>query len=613
MRSFRRRLWFYRVSALVSGMSVMAVELAASRLLAPYFSSSLPVWSVIIGLIMAAMAFGNYRGGRLADRAVVEGSDAALYRRMLIAAIWIAVIPLVGKYLIVVVAGIAAVMAGNQVIVVGSILACLLLFVTPMVLLGMVSPFLVRVASAEGDRGTEAGTSITGKGDQPQVEYDSISDPLSHQSQTKTSSSDNTGAVIGSIYAWGTLGSILGTFLASFVTIPDVGVARTYLLFAVALAALVLVHALAVRRRWWPAAAALLCCVVLLAAPLGANYAFWERGVLFQGESSYNYLQVSEDDYARYFSTNVLFGVQSLLPRAFLEGQGAGQPTGEYYDGMVGATGLLADFAPDRPVHALMLGLGTGTCPTLLQQALPGSTCVGVELDGKIVSTARTYFKLTPEACQVVVGDGRSYLQQQRDETYDLIMVDAYQDVSVPFHMASREFYTLAASRLRPGGVLVCNVNMGTRKAKAVTGALAATMSSVFGQVYAYDVPGTSNTLLYAAPGGSLARLDASLRRCDAAQMGLADSRVIAGAHNDGEAAHVELLRACIQGVAEGIAPIQSSARVLTDDRAPTELLANKALGNMIAEERAGIQRQVDAYGGGVRGWWRYLQTLLGE
>ncbi|MCL2654335.1 MAG: fused MFS/spermidine synthase, partial [Coriobacteriia bacterium] len=436
MGNNRRRLWFYRISAFISGMSVMAVELAASRLLAPYFSSSLPVWSVIIGLIMAAMAFGNYRGGRLADRAVAKGSDTLLYRRMLIAALWIAVIPLVGKYLIVAVAAVAAVVAGSQVIVVGSILACLLLFVAPMVLLGMVSPFLVRVASARTDDKITPGVI------------------LSSAEGSRDSSPENTGAVIGSIYAWGTLGSILGTFLASFVTIPDVGVARTYLLFAVALAVLVLIHALAVRGKWWPAAVALACCVALLAAPLGANYAFWESGILYQGESSYNYLQVSQDDSARYFSTNVLFGVQSLLPRQYLENRTIDQPTGEYYDGMIGACGLLANFKPGRPISALMLGLGTGTCPALLQQAAPGSTCTGVELDSKIVDVARDYFALTPADCQVVVGDGRSYIQQH-SQRYDLIMVDAYQDVSVPFYMASREFYTLAASRLKPGGVLV--------------------------------------------------------------------------------------------------------------------------------------------------------------
>jgi len=593
-RNFKRRLWFYRISAFVSGTSVMAVELAASRLLAPYFSSSLPVWSVIIGLIMAAMAFGNYRGGKLADRAVAKGSDTLLYRRMLIAALWIAVIPLVGKYLIVAVAAIAAVVAGSQVIVVGSILACLLLFTVPMVLLGMVSPFLVRVASARVD--------------EADVEDARGKDVDDKDGSSSSSSSSNTGAVIGSIYAWGTLGSILGTFLASFVTIPDAGVARTYLLFAVALAALVLIHELATHAKWWLAAVVLVCCLALLAAPLGANYAFWEKGMLYQGESSYNYLQVSQDDYARYFSTNVLFGVQSLLPLQYLEGQNKDQPTGEYYDGMIGACGLLANFKPGRPIHALMLGLGTGTCPALLQAALPGSTCTGVELDSKIVSVARKYFALSPADCQVVVGDGRSYIQQH-SQKYDLIMVDAYQDVSVPFYMASKEFYTLAASRLAPGGVLVANVNMGTRNNSAVVDALAATMSSVCGPVYAYNPPNTSNTLLYAAPGGSLTRLDASLQACSAVEADQAqtDGRVCPGSL----VASTALMQQCIQGVADGAVPIHSTAQILTDDRAPTELLANKALSNMIAEQRATIQKQVNAEGGGLRGWWRYLQTLL--
>ena len=602
MTTFRRRLWFYRVSAFISGTSVMAVELAASRLLAPYFSSSLPVWSVIIGLIMAAMAFGNYRGGRLADRAVASGSDASLYRRMLIAAVWIAVIPLVGKYLIVAVAAFAAVIAGSQVIVVGSILACLILFTVPMVLLGMVSPFLVRMASSATSAGPGTGAGA-GAGKPAAVASDAGGDDDKNKPDSP-GSPESTGAVIGSIYAWGTLGSILGTFLASFVTIPDVGVARTYLLFAVALAALVLIHALATHGRWRLAAVALIVCLGLLAAPLGANYAFWEHGVLYQGESSYNYLQVSQDSYARYFSTNVLFGVQSLLPRQYLEGRNKDEPTGQYYDGMIGACGLLANFKPGRPVRALMLGLGTGTCPALLQRAAPGSVCTGVELDSKIVSVARDYFELTPADCQTVVGDGRSYIQQHA-QTYDLIMVDAYQDVSVPFHMATKEFYTLAASRLKPGGALVCNVNMGTRNNSAVVDALAATMGSVFGRVYAYRVPDTSNTLLYAAPGATLARLDSSLQACDATRESPDSGASLR--------ASTALMRRCIQGVAEGAAPIVSRATVLTDDRAPTELLANKALSALIAEERAGIQEQVNAEGGGARGWLRYLKTLLSQ
>lgn len=87
-----------------SGMSVMAVELGASRLLAPYFSSSQIVWTIIIGTIMIAMALGNIYGGRTADK---SPNPDKLYGRIIVAALWIALIPVVGKYIIV---GISAVL-----------------------------------------------------------------------------------------------------------------------------------------------------------------------------------------------------------------------------------------------------------------------------------------------------------------------------------------------------------------------------------------------------------------------------------------------------------------------------------------------------------------------
>ena len=92
------------VTEFFAGMSVMAVELGASRLLAPYFSSSQIVWTIIIGTIMIAMALGNIYGGRSADK---NPNPDKLYGRMIIAAIWIALIPVLGKYIVI---GISAVM-----------------------------------------------------------------------------------------------------------------------------------------------------------------------------------------------------------------------------------------------------------------------------------------------------------------------------------------------------------------------------------------------------------------------------------------------------------------------------------------------------------------------
>ena len=97
----KNKLFLY-LTEFFSGMSVMAVELGASRLLAPYFSSSQIVWTIIIGTIMIAMALGNIYGGRSADK---NPDPDKLYRRLLIAAVWIAAIPLVGKYIILLISG----------------------------------------------------------------------------------------------------------------------------------------------------------------------------------------------------------------------------------------------------------------------------------------------------------------------------------------------------------------------------------------------------------------------------------------------------------------------------------------------------------------------------
>ena len=126
-----------------AGMSVMAVELGASRLLAPYFSSSQIVWTIIIGTIMIAMALGNVWGGRSADR---NPNPDKLYGRILIAAIWIAAIPVFGKYIIVAVSGILIITVSNQFLMIAAFISCMVIFVFPLFLLGTVTPSLAKYA-----------------------------------------------------------------------------------------------------------------------------------------------------------------------------------------------------------------------------------------------------------------------------------------------------------------------------------------------------------------------------------------------------------------------------------------------------------------------------------
>ncbi|MBQ5437983.1 MAG: fused MFS/spermidine synthase, partial [Firmicutes bacterium] len=235
-----------------SGMSVMAVELAASRLMAPYFSSSQIVYTIIIGTVMIAMALGNVYGGRTADK---DPDPAVLYRRMLIAGAWIAAIPLVGRYLILGISALLIFTVDQNFLIIAAFVSCMLIFVFPLFLLGTVTPSLVRYIMENAD---------------------------------------HSGEIVGRLGAYNTIGSIIGTFLPTFVTIPAVGTAATFVIFSgilILIAAAYFFSAKKVSRTLIVSVIVFLLCAVL---GTGASFAFWEDDLAYEGESVYNYLQVSE-------------------------------------------------------------------------------------------------------------------------------------------------------------------------------------------------------------------------------------------------------------------------------------------------------------------------------
>ena len=183
------KLYLY-ITEFFAGMGVMAVELGASRLLAPYFSSSQIVWTIIIGTIMIAMALGNIYGGRSADR---DPSPEILYRRLLIASVWIAAIPVLGKYLIILISGVLVLTINTNFLIAAAFISCMLIFVFPLFLLGTVTPSLAKYT---------------------------------------VGSLDDSGKVVGQLGAANTIGSIIGTFMPTFITIPAVGTAVTFLIFS---------------------------------------------------------------------------------------------------------------------------------------------------------------------------------------------------------------------------------------------------------------------------------------------------------------------------------------------------------------------------------------------
>src|SRR5467141_3602566 len=183
--------WLLILLVFVSGASSLAVEFSASRLLAPYFGSSLFVWANLIGLILLYLTVGYYLGGRLADR---YPRPTVLYTLTIIAAFLISVIPFLSRPILLWSQSSFATYSIG--VFYGSLVSVVLLFAIPMILLGCVSPFAIRL------RIEQVGKS---------------------------------GRTSGQLYAISTAGSIVGTFLPVLLLIPNIGTYRTFFTFAVAL------------------------------------------------------------------------------------------------------------------------------------------------------------------------------------------------------------------------------------------------------------------------------------------------------------------------------------------------------------------------------------------
>ena len=257
-------------------------------------------------------------------------------------------------------------------------------------------------------------------------------------------------------------------------------------------------------------------------------------------------------------STNVLFGVQSLYMKE-------GGLTGMYYDYAMAAPLMV----PDKPVEdmdVLILGMGTGTYATQCRKYFGDMNIEGVEIDEKITELSREYFSL-PEDVKVTTYDGRAYLQAV-DTQYDVIQVDAYQDITIPFQMSTVEFFALVRDHLALGGVMVVNLNMHSDGEGSINQALCDTIASLFPYVSTVDVPGTTNRELFAAVDG------------DPVQW-LAQRRAALPA---GE------LRDQMERVSQGLIPYVGGAHILTDDKAPVELLGMRAIDDLIQQELAYYQ-----------------------
>lgn len=437
---------YLNVLVFVAGFVTLGVELSAARLLDPWFGNSIVVWAGLIGLVLACLSVGYWLGGRIADR---RPEAALLYAITLVAALLVALIPVVSRPVL----QRAALSSLNLEnfsagLLIGSAVAILLLFSLPMLLLGIVSPFAIRLA---------------------------VSDVSS------------SGQVAGRLYALSTLGSLLGTFVPVLVLIPAIGTRLTFELLAGTLVLVALIG-LFLERGKSAAPAALALPLLLGLTWVSAQGAVKpEAGLLYEGESLYNYYQVVQRGPETWLKLNEGIGLHSVYHPQSALSEGiwdyflVAPLFGEGKKGKEGNGG--------GDVESMYLvGLAGGTVAQLYSDVYGPIPIDGAELDPEIVAAARDYFHLDDYPnVNAVAADGRSWLAAQpADRRYSVIAIDAYRPPYIPFQLATVEFFELVRDHLAADGVVAVNAAR-SRDDYSLVNALAATMGQVFPSVYVID------------------------------------------------------------------------------------------------------------------------------
>jgi len=495
------------ISVFFAGLATLAIEMAASRLLGNVFGTSNLVWASIIGLILIYLTVGYFLGGSWADR---SPHYKTFYQILLWAGFSSALVPWISRPVLRIAADAFDVL--NLGILFGSFTAVLVLLIVPMTLLGMASPFAIRLAMED---------------------------------------SSQTGKIAGRIYAISTLGSFFGTFLPVLVLIPLMGTYRTFFTIGLLLVVLGLWGLAAstswkeaVRYAWMP----ILIMIMLIWGLPGTDKK--SSGMVYESESAYNYIQVLEFDGFRYLRLNEGQGVHSIYhPDTVIYG-------GPWEQVL---TATFFNSALQNPVEITsmaIVGLAAGTTARQASAAFPNIEIDGFEIDPEIVDVGRQWFDMNEPNLNVIVEDGRWGLTKS-EKHYQIISVDAYRPPYIPAQMTTREFFQETRAHLTDDGVLVLNVGRAPNDRRLID-ALGTTLLTVFPTVHAVDVPDSFNTILFATmqptvPENLLANLENLKSQPDAAPVLL------------------DALQTAAASLAEG----PRTGVVFTDDHAPVEWITN--------------------------------------
>jgi spermidine synthase len=417
----------HNVVVFISGAVLMALEIVGSRVLAPYFGSSIFVWGSLISVVMTALSIGYYWGGWLSAR---EPSYAKLLLLLVIPGVVIFFLPFVypaiNEWIAIMDLGVRL----------SPLVACSALFLLPGIFIGTISPYVIRLAATQ---------------------------------------LNTVGSTAGTLYAVSTCGSIAGTLLTAFYLIPVLGVSNIIHALGITLVCLSLVVVPLIRLNRVSVTRAVAAVSVLFSwINLGWTPIAWAK-TLMQKDTFYHRIRIEEDDEARY-----MYFDRTLQSAMTLKDPTALRLIYSRY------TSLGFTFRADAK-KMLLIGLGGGSIPKKLNKEFPNMEIDAVELDPEVIKLAKDHFNIKEgKQLRLHAQDGRLFLTRTQNQ-YDIIMLDAYFTDAMPFHLATKQFFELAQKKLTPNGIVVANlISAVTGPSGKIARAFARTLRQVYPQTYIF-------------------------------------------------------------------------------------------------------------------------------
>jgi spermidine synthase len=498
-------------------MTTLGIEFAASRLLGSVFGTSNLVWAAIIGLILIYLAVGYSLGGKWADQ---DPSHTKFFTLLIWGAFTAGIVPFVSRPVLY-----AAADAFDQLqvgVLLGAFSAVLVLLIVPITLLGTITPFAIRLELTD--------TQVAGK-------------------------------TAGRIYAISTLGSFLGTFTPDLLLIPWVGTRWTFVIFSLVLSVVALIGLYLAggwkacfRWAWMP------ILILIMGLIWGPGPVKTHPSQIHEKESSYNYIQVLEENGYRFLRLNEGQGIHSIYHPDFLAYWGTWMQVlpAPFFNAPPFTVADVQDMA--------IIGLAAGTSARQASAAYDNLPIDGYEIDQEIILIGQKFFGMDQPNLTPLVEDGRWGLAHS-EKKYSLISLDAYRPPYIPWHLTTQEFFQEVHQHLDDEGTMVLNVGRVPDEDQLLAG-LVATIQTVFPSVYVIDVPGTFNSMIYATVQPTRwENLESNY------------SYLLQSENPD------PTLMQSIQVVLNHRRTLPVGGQVFTDDKAPIEQITNRMVLNSILTE----------------------------